>query len=52
MPVFSIASGYQAIGLLCTVVGLIILVTGLIMFIQFIRNHPAEQIDIEEFTNA
>lgn len=52
MPVFSIASGYEAVGLLCTVVGLIALVTGTIMFIQFIRNNPAEPIEIEETPNA
>ena len=40
MPVFSIASGYEAVGLLCTVVGLIALVTGTMMFVRFIRKHP------------
>lgn len=52
MPVFGIASGYEAVGLLCSVVGLIILVTGITMFVQFIGNTPAEQIEIEENPNA
>lgn len=52
MPVFSIASGYEAVGLLCTAVGLITLVTGTIMFIQFVRKNPAEQVEIEEAPNA
>ena len=52
MPVFGIASGYEAVGLLCTVVGLIILVTGSIMFVQFIRNNRAEPIEINEVSNA
>jgi hypothetical protein len=52
MPVFSIASGYEAVGLLCTIIGLIILVTGTILFVQFIRKNPAEQVEIEEAPNA
>lgn len=52
MPVFGIASGYEAVGLLCTVVGLIILVTGTTMFIQFIRNNPAQQVEFEEPNHA
>jgi len=52
MPVFDIASGYEAVGLLCTVVGLIILVTGSFMFVQFIRKHPPTQVEIEEGSNA
>jgi hypothetical protein len=45
MPVFGIASGYEAVGLLCTIVGLIALITGTILFTRFIRKHPAEQIE-------
>ncbi len=52
MPVFSIASGYQAVGLLCTVVGLVTLITGTIMFARFIRNNPPEQVETEEASNA
>ena len=52
MPVFGIASGYDAVGLLCTVVGLIVLVTGTIMFVQFIRNNPVQGVEIEEAPNA
>jgi hypothetical protein len=40
MPVFSIESGYQAVGLLCTVMGLLTLTTGMIMFVRFIRRYP------------
>ena len=40
MPLFSIASGYQAVGLLCTVMGLLTLTTGTIMFVRFIRRYP------------
>ena len=40
MPLFSIASGYQAVGLLCTVMGLVTLATGTIMFLRFIRRYP------------
>lgn len=40
MPVFGIASGYEAVGLLCTVVGLFVLATGTVMFVRFIRRYP------------
>jgi len=40
MPLFSISSGYQAVGLLCTVMGLLTLTTGTIMFVRFIRRYP------------
>lgn len=40
MPVFSIASGYTAVGILCTAVGLLVLVTGTVMFIRFIYRYP------------
>lgn len=52
MPIFSIASGYEAVGLLCTVMGVLIFITGLIMFTRFIRRIPAEPFEIEEATNA
>jgi len=41
IPVFGIASGYQAVGLLCTTVGVITLTTGIILFARFIRKYPA-----------
>ena len=41
MPVFGIASGYEAVGLLCTIVGLITLTVGVIMFARFLRKYPA-----------
>ena len=40
MPVFSIESGYQAVGLLCTVMGLLTLTSGAFMFLRFIRRYP------------
>jgi hypothetical protein len=40
MPLFGIASGYQAVGLLCTVMGLVTLATGTIMFLRFIHRFP------------
>jgi hypothetical protein len=40
MPVFNIASGYQAVGLLCSVMGILTLLTGAIMFVLFIRRTP------------
>ena len=53
MPVFGIASGYEAVGLICTVMGLITMTTGTIVFARFIRsNPPADPFDIEEATHA
>ena len=52
MPVFSIASGYEAVGLLCTLVGLLPLVTGTILFVRFIRKYPPEPMEVEEVPNA
>jgi hypothetical protein len=55
MPVFRIASGYQAVGLLCTAMGLLTLTTGTIMFVRFIRKNPAarnEDVETPEVTNA
>jgi len=52
MPVFGIASGYQAVGLLCTVMGLLILVIGAVMFVRFIRKYSPEPFDVEEVPNA
>jgi len=52
MPVFSIASGYEAVGLLCTVMGLMILATGTIMFVRFIRKYSPAPLDVEEIPNA
>ena len=52
MPLFGIASGYEAVGLICTLVGLVILVTGGILFFQFAPNNPAEPFEIEEAPNA
>jgi hypothetical protein len=52
MPIFSIASGYEAVGLLCTLVGLLTLVTGTIMFVRFIRKYPPQPMEVEEVPDA
>lgn len=52
MPLFGIAAGYEAVGMLCTVIGLLILLTGAIMFVGFIRNNPPQTVEIEEASNA
>jgi hypothetical protein len=52
MPVFGIASGFQAVGLLCSLVGLFILLTGAFMFVRFIRKYPPEPVEVEEIPNA
>lgn len=52
MPVTGIASGYEAVGLLCILVGLVVLVTGSTMFLHFIRNNPAQPVEMEEAPNA
>jgi hypothetical protein len=41
MPVFGLASGYEAVGILCSVVGVIALLTGTVMFWRFLRRYPA-----------
>jgi len=52
IPVFNIASGYEAVGLLCTVIGLITLVTGSFMFVQFIRRNPPQNLDVDRVPYA
>lgn len=44
MPLFDIASGYEAVGLLCTVIGLIALIMGGFMFVRFLRKYPPEEV--------
>lgn len=39
IPVFDIEIGYAAVGLMCSIVGLIILLVGSIIFSRFIRNN-------------
>jgi hypothetical protein len=46
MPVFRIAAGYEAVGLLCAVVGLLVLATGTVMFVRFIRRYPASNHEV------
>ncbi len=45
MPVFNIASGYEAVGLLCTGIGLITLITGCVMFVRFLHKFPSQEIE-------
>ena len=52
IPVFRIASGYEAVGLLCIVMGLLIFTTGVVMFVRFIRKYSPEPIEVEEVPNA
>jgi hypothetical protein len=40
IPVLGIASGYEAIGLECLLVGVISLISGVIMFTRFLRKYP------------
>jgi hypothetical protein len=40
IPVLGIASGYEAIGLECLLVGVISLISGMIMFTRFLRKYP------------
>jgi hypothetical protein len=47
MPVFNIASGYEAVGLQCSLVGLIALVVGGTMFARFLRKYPAAPDGVE-----
>ena len=46
MPVFDIASGYAAVGIMCTIVGLLTLVTGSIMFTRFILKYPVSEDEV------
>jgi len=47
IPVFGIASGYEAVGLLCTTVGATTLTVGIIMFTRFLRKYPAAEGEIQ-----
>jgi hypothetical protein len=40
IPVLGIASGYEAVGLECLLVGVISLISGVIMFTRFLRRYP------------
>jgi len=40
IPVLGIASGYEAVGLECLLVGAISLISGVIMFARFLRKYP------------
>jgi len=43
VPVLGIASGYKAVGLICSFMGVITLTTGTIMFTRFLRKYPAAE---------
>jgi len=43
IPVLGIATGYNAVGLLCLSMGLLALVSGVIMFGRFLRRYPVEE---------
>jgi hypothetical protein len=43
IPLFGFVSGYEAVGLICSIQGIIILITGLIMFTRFLRRYPPVQ---------
>ena len=45
IPLFSIETGYKAVGLMCAVVGFIILLTGSIIFAKFIRSNEPQTIE-------
>jgi len=40
IPVLGIASGYEAVGLECLLVGVISLISGVVMFTRFLRKYP------------
>jgi hypothetical protein len=40
IPVLGIASGYEAVGLECLLVGVVSLISGVIMFTRFLRKYP------------
>ncbi len=48
IPVLGIASGYEAIGFECLLVGVISLISGVIMFTRFLRGYPITAIPAEE----
>jgi len=49
IPVLGIATGYAAVGLECSLGGLISLISGTIMFTRFLRKYPLE--DVADVTN-
>jgi hypothetical protein len=52
MPIFNIETGYEAVGLMCTLVGLVILATSTIIFMRFIRRHEPQTIEFGEISDA
>ena len=48
IPVLGIASGYEAIGFECLLVGGISLISGVIMFTRFLRDYPIPAVPAEE----
>jgi hypothetical protein len=47
MPVFNIATGYEAVGLMCSLVGVVALVVGSFMFARFLRKYPSAPEGVE-----
>lgn len=52
MPLFRIASGYQAVGLLCSLMGVVAALTGAFLFVRFIRQNPPQTIECPEAPDA
>lgn len=48
IPLLKIASGYEAVGLLCSILGIITLATGTYLFTSFLRRFPP--VDVEMIT--
>ena len=42
IPISGFASGYEAVGLICTFVGTIIMVAGIFMFTRFLKRYPPQ----------
>ena len=43
IPVLGIATGYDAVGLECLLLGLLSLISGGILFARFLRRYPVEE---------
>jgi len=52
IPLLNIETGYKAVGLMCTLVGLVILLTGSIIFRKFIRGNEPQTMDYLEESNG
>jgi hypothetical protein len=52
IPLLDIAIGYQAVGLMCLIGGLVILLAGSIIFIRFLRSNQPQTIENQEASNG